>query len=259
MKRLSSVPRAALAAVLVATGLGSAAMSPAQEAAFRWEIDIEVARAYQATSTLRVPDGATELSLTDDLSGEDDWAGRLTVGYRVAPRHWLRAVVAPLALESEGELAQPVDFAGVTFPADTGTRGRFRSNTYRLTWLYDFDPTGDFRFGAGLTGAFRHHSVRLANEDELEAARKMNGVLPGIHLSSEARINDAWWAVLDGDALYAGEGRLWDAWIGVRRTMGDQSAIRLGYRVVEGGVDSDELHDIELVHEIAGAVVMRLE
>jgi len=149
-----------------------------------------------------------------------------------------------------------VNFNGQTFAADTDMAARYRFNSYRFTWRYDVDPSGNFRWGIGLTGKIRDAEIELAGGG-VTTARKNVGFVPLINFDVEARLHESWWLVVEGDVLAGPQGRAEDVFAGVRRDFDEQSSIRLGYRILEGGADTDEVYNFALINYLVGAVVVR--
>jgi hypothetical protein len=231
--------------------------SPAEPITHRWQVDIEAGRAYPASNDVRIPgEGGTDFSLTDDLVSKEDWVGRIQLAYQLSERHRILALGAPLTITSTGQFDEPVDFNGETFAPGTDIVARYRFNSYRLTWRYGIDPTGDFRWGLGLTGKIRDAEIELAGGGV--ASSKSNvGFVPLINFNVDARLTGAWWLTVEGDALAAPQGRAEDVFAGVRHDFDEQSSIRLGYRLLEGGADNDEVYNFAWINYLVGAIAVR--
>jgi hypothetical protein len=50
----------------------------------------------------------------------------------------LRLEVAPLRIDGNGTFNQPVNFAGTTFSPGTPTEGKYKFDTYRVSYRYLF-------------------------------------------------------------------------------------------------------------------------
>ncbi|TPW01496.1 MAG: hypothetical protein FD129_3355, partial [bacterium] len=160
-------------------------------------------------------------------------------------------------IESTGQFDAPVDFNGVTFAPDTDIEARYRFNSYRLTWRYDVDFSGDFRWAIGLTGMIRDAEIAMAGGG-VESTKENVGFVPLVNFSVESRLVDSsWWLMVEGDALAAPQGRAEDVFVGARCDFDEQSSIRLGYRILEGGTDNDEVYNIALIQYLVGSVVVR--
>src|SRR5512145_1439712 len=82
------------------------------------EADVEAGVVFASRNDARIPgDGGTKISLVDDLSTPPAPAFRLRLGYRIADRHLITALYAPLQVNARGSVDRDVSFAGGTFPA----------------------------------------------------------------------------------------------------------------------------------------------
>ena len=133
---------------------------------------------------------------------------------------------------------------------------RYQFNSYRLTWRYDVDPSGKFRWGIGLTGKIRDAEIAMAGGG-VESSKKNVGFVPLINFDVESQLTETWWLMIEGDALAAPQGRAEDVFVGARCDFDDQSSIRLGYRILEGGADNDEVYNFALIQYLVGSVVVR--
>jgi hypothetical protein len=51
-------------------------------------------------------------------------------------RHGLRLEIAPLRIDGNSTFDQPVNFAGATFSPNTSTEGKYKFDTYRVSYRY---------------------------------------------------------------------------------------------------------------------------
>ena len=102
--------------------------APAQD---RWRVDFENGAAIAGYNDVRIPgDTGTMFSLTDDLDSDTAYFWRVRADVRLAPKHVLSALVAPLTIHASGTFDQPVSFAGATFaPA---SRPRASTSSIRI-------------------------------------------------------------------------------------------------------------------------------
>jgi len=69
----------------------------------RWRVDVENGAAIAGYNDVRIPgDTGTKFSLTDDLASDTAYFWRARAGVRLAPKHVLSALVAPLTINSGG-------------------------------------------------------------------------------------------------------------------------------------------------------------
>lgn len=69
------------------------------------EADVEAGVVFASRNDARIPgDGGTKISLVNDLSTSPAPAFRLRLGYRIADRHLITALYAPLQVNARGAL-----------------------------------------------------------------------------------------------------------------------------------------------------------
>ncbi len=241
-----------LVPVLLTTSLADAA--DAQE---RWRFDFENGAAISGYNDVRIPgDSGTKFSLTDDLSADTTYFWRVRADVRLAPRHVLSALVAPLEINASGTFDEPVSFAGATFAPGVATDGLYVFNSYRLTYRYEPVQTENWRFGFGVTIKVRDAITRLTAGGT--TAEKTNvGAVPLVNFRLERRLGDRATFLLEGDALAAPQGRAEDIFAGVLIHGGPRWSVKAGYRFLEGGADNDEVYTFAMVHYLSAGLVVR--
>jgi hypothetical protein len=230
---------------------------PAADAQDRWRVDFENGAAVSGYNDVRIPgDTGTLFSFTDDLSSDTAYFWRLRADVRLAPKHVLSALVAPLTIHSAGSFDEPVSFAGATFDPGVPVTGLYVFNSYRVTYRYEPVRRENWMFGIGVTLKVRDAETRL--ETGTTAAAKTNvGVVPLVNFKLERRLGARATLQLEGDALAAPQGRAEDIFAGILVHAGKQWSIKAGYRFLEGGADNDEVYTFALVHYLAAGVVVR--
>jgi len=241
-----------LFALMLAPGLADDARAQS-----RWTFDFENGAAIAGYNDVRIPgDTGTLFSLTDDLSSQATYFWRVRAGIRLAPRHEISVLAAPLTLNASGTFEGPVFFVDTTFAANTPVRGRYVFNSYRLTYRYTAVQGTNWRFGIGVTGKIRDASTRL--EAPGKSAEKTNvGFVPLVNFSLERRLGTRATFLVEGDALAAPQGRAEDIFTGVLVAVHRNLSVKAGYRFLEGGADNDEVYTFALVHYLAVGVVVR--
>jgi len=135
---------------------------PAADAQDRWRVDFENGAAISGYNDVRIPgDTGTTFSLTDDLASDTAYFWRVRADVRLAPRHVLSALVAPLTINSAGSFDEPVSFAGATFAPGVPTTGLYVFNSYRVTYRYEPVRRENWMFGIGVTLKVRDAETRL--------------------------------------------------------------------------------------------------
>jgi len=103
----------------------------------RFRFELEGGPVWQSKNDVQIPgDTGTEFSF-EDLTGSGPYtAGRFTFDWNFLERHGLRLEVAPLRFDGTGTFNQPVSFAGTTFSPGTPTKGKYKFDTYRVSYRY---------------------------------------------------------------------------------------------------------------------------
>jgi hypothetical protein len=212
------------------------------------EASLEAGVVTTSRNDVRVPGGGgTALSLSDELSSPAAPAFRLRAGYRLGERHLITALYAPLQLEARGSVPRDLTFAGQTFAAGRPLFAVYRFDSYRLTYRYSFVRNEGWELAAGFTGKIRDAEVSVYGE---ETARKTNtGFVPLLNVHAEWRPGAGRFGLLlDADALAAPQGRAEDVLLAATWAVQPDVVLRLGYRMLEGGADNDEVYSFAWLH-----------
>jgi len=248
--------RTRVTVVLLSAAL-SLSLTASARAQDRWRVDFENGAAVSGYNDARIPGNTgTLFSFTDDLASDTAYFWRVRADVRLAPKHVLSALVAPLTINSAGSFDQPVSFAGAIFAPGVPVKGLYVFNSYRVTYRYEPVRRENWMFGFGVTMKVRDAETRL--EANGTSAEKTNvGIVPLVNFKLERRLGARATFLLEGDALAAPQGRAEDIFAGIVVHTGKQWSIKAGYRFLEGGADNDEVYTFALVHYLAAGVVVR--
>jgi len=245
MKRLSCLLVLALAAPAVA----------------RWYVDIEAGPVFSGYNDVRIPGNTgTLFSLTEDLHARTAFAYRARLSKTFGERHWVSVLAAPLRVHSYGTLDRDVLFAGQLFPAHNDVNALYRFDSYRLTYRYGLVRARRFNLDLGLTAKIRDAEIRLSYQGAwpVWASKKNTGFVPIISFRADWSLSQRLGLVLDGDALGVPQGRAEDVTAALRIGFGDRVDARVGYRVLEGGSDVDEVYGFALFHYAVAGITLWL-
>ena len=106
---------------------------------------------------------------------------------RIAPKHVLSALVAPLKIHASGTCDQPVAFAGATFAPGVPTTCLYVFNSYRVTYRYEPVRRENWMFGVGITLKARDAETQL-EAGGTSAAKTDVGVVPLVNFKLERRL-----------------------------------------------------------------------
>jgi len=243
--------------VLLLSAALSVSLTASARAQDRWRVDFENGAAISGYNDARIPGNTgTLFSFTDDLASDTAYFWRVRADVRLAPKHVLSALVAPLTIHASGTFDQPVAFAGTTFAPGVPTTGLYVFNSYRVTYRYEPIRRENWMFGFGVTVKVRDAETRL-EAGGTSAAKTNVGAVPLVNFKFERRLGARATFQLEGDALAAPQGRAEDIFAGILVHAGKQWSIKAGYRFLEGGADNDEVYTFALVHYLAAGVVVR--
>lgn len=220
-------------------------------------LDVESGVVIAGYNDVRIPgDQGTLFSLTDDLSAKPTAFVRLRAGYTIKSRHTISVLYAPLTVKSDGSTAFPIDFEGVTFPANTPLDASYTFNSYRITYRYDFVKRPKFEFGLGFTAKIRDAEIALSSQG-LKSSKTNVGFVPIINFRFNWIMNEKFGLLLEGDALAAPQGRAEDVLLAATYKLSRKIALKAGYRILEGGADNDEVYNFSLFNYVAaGAIIV---
>ena len=248
--------RTRVTVVLLSAAL-SLSLTASARAQDRWRVDFENGAAVSGYNDARIPGNTgTLFSFTDDLASDTAYFWRVRAEVRLAPKHVLSALVAPLTINSAGSFDQPVSFAGAIFAPGVPVKGLYVFNSYRVTYRWEPVRRENWMFGVGVTVKVRDAVTRLESNGMM--AEKTNvGAVPLVNFKLERRLGPRATFQIEGDALAAPQGRAEDIFAGILVHAGKQWSIKAGYRFLEGGADNDEVYTFALVHYLAAGVVVR--
>ena len=209
----------------------------------RFRFELEGGPVWQAKNDVRIPGNTgTEFSFKD-LTGSGPYAaGRFTFDWNFLERHGLRIEIAPLRIDGNGTFDQPVNFAGATFATGTSTEGKYKFDTYRVSYRYLFLNKNSWRMHVGATLLVRDAKIEL-EQAGLNASDSNVGVAPLLNFSTEWAFARRWAAIFDFEGLAGGPGRAIDLALKLRYDLTDRWSVGGGYRMLEGGADTDDVYN----------------
>jgi hypothetical protein len=219
-----------------------------------WSADIESGLAFSGYNDIRIPGNTgTDISLSEDLAAESTEFFRLRLSIELGDRHELSLLIAPLRFESSGIVDRDVGFNGVRFARGVLLNSLYRFDSYRVTYQYTWYNNERIQAGIGFTGKVRDASIRIDN-DSVSSEKANTGFVPLINFAFDWRFGSRVGFVFEGDALVAPQGRAEDVLLAIYGNPSNQLRLRLGYRVLEGGADNDEVYTFALVHYVSAGV-----
>jgi hypothetical protein len=220
--------------------------------------NLQGAAVFTEKNDVRIPgDSGTKFSLSDDLSADTAYTGRLEAGYIHKERDYFGIVVAPLSVDSHGSVDRDISFNGTTFPAGTHLDATFRFDSYRITWRRRLVGRDDLDVWLGVTGKIRDAAISV--EGGGRSSEKTNtGFVPLINFLVDWRFSRPWSVRIAGDALAGPQGRAEDVLLAMVYDAGASTKILAGYRILEGGADNNEVYTFSLFHYAVAGIEVRL-
>ncbi|MGA0555543.1 hypothetical protein ACO2Q8_02760 [Larkinella sp. VNQ87] len=207
-------------------------------------------------NNVRIPNrGGTLVDLSKQLSADPKVFYRARLSYTIANRHTISALYAPLTVRYQGTFDRDVNFNNLVFPAGQPTTTDYKFNSYRLTYRYDFVVRDRWRVGAGFTAKIRDANVRFEGEGR-ETDFDNVGFVPLLNFYAAYSPGNRWGILLEGDALGARAGRAEDIFLGATYRATPSVGLKLGYRVVEGGADTDEIYTFTWINYASAGLLL---
>lgn len=222
-------------------------------------IEAETGIAFPGYNDVRIPNvgNNTQFSLKDDLGLKSTLSTRLSVHYRISPRHQVSLMAAPLTLKAEEKLAKDVVYQGKHFWKNDIVKTEYRFDSYRLQYRY-FLPK-EF-FGIRAVGAsLKMRDAEISLESSSNQSSKTNtGFVPLLSLNAGYKVNDELDIVLEAEGLASPYGRAEDVFVGALYNVHKHLKVKAGYRFLEGGSDNEEVYTFAAVHYAIVGFAVRL-
>jgi hypothetical protein len=210
---------------------------------------LELGSTTQSLNDQRIPGkGGTKISLTDFGKGPFT-SYRAYLGYQW-DRHEVRALYAPFSIQLDGQLKTTTTFKNSVFQPATPTEAYYQFNSYRLTYSYALEKSGEWDLRVGFTGKIRDAEVKLT-QGSLSESKKNVGFVPLLNFQAHRPMAELYSFRLDLDALGAPQGRAVDLGLFIERELSTPlTQIFFGYRTVEGGADNDTVYNFAWLHTL---------
>lgn len=215
---------------------------------------IQGAGVFPGYNDARLPGNTgSRLSYPEDLDANPTFSPRFEAGFLMGERHYAGFTGSLLTLSAVGTLDRDISFDNETFAGGSKVKALYRYDSYRLTYRYDFFMSESLRIGAGITGQIRVAELSLENESagsSQEGSFKDTGVLPLVNYRIEWSPSPEWTFYTYGDLIITPSRRVEDVFFGTRYSFNNPLSIIVGYRLLEGGSDSDDVYTYALFHYV---------
>ena len=214
------------------------AMDKSKKTAIEWIINVQYGTAQVRSNMTKIPndDLATEFDLPE---GSVD-AIRIYLSSIINRKHELRLLFAPLSYEGSFVPDEDILFNGVNFLAGNNTQTDYQFNSYRLSYLYHFNPDGRMRYRIGFTGKIRD-AYTLVRQNGVETKYSNIGFVPLLHLGVNMILTDkiSWDNELEGS--WAPQGYALDFRSSLNYQITDRISISGGAGYLDGGAENDKV------------------
>jgi hypothetical protein len=219
---------------------------------------------FLSYSDIQIPKSTgTLISFADELETDPAFFIRGRFNYYFNKGNMISVLFAPLTLNATGSVDHDVVFEGVTFAANTSLKTIYKFNSYRLTYEHFWFFGERWRLGLGVTAKIRDAKISIAEDlglsvDTARISEKTDlGFVPLIKFSVAWQFIPRFALVLDGDALAAPQGRAEDISLAVQGDASPNLSLKLGYRVLEGGSDIEEVYSFTWINYLFAGATLR--
>ena len=245
MKKRQALIAVVAAGLLAAGARAAVAQTPG---APRATIEIEGGPWWTSSNDVRIPPATgTGFSMLDLTGSGPDAYVRIAATFRLAARHQIRLVAAPVQTTGSGTFSTPVTFVDQTFAPGVATEGTYKFNTYRIGYRYTLHESHDWHVEIGAALLTRDAKIELRQGGQ--AARDTDlGFVPLASFALSRRLSERAALVFDVEGLGSKQGRAIDALLKIEVALSDRWALGAGYRTIEGGADVDAVYNFAWLH-----------
>lgn len=217
-----------------------------------WQLRLMPQAAFGGRNTVQRPNNeeGTRVFLNDDYSRKHSatFSPRIELEYSYK-RHHAMATAMLLGDQFEGIATEDIRYDDVLFLKGTDIEAHYRFNTYRLTYRYRIVERPRFNFELGATVLLRQAYISF--EDAARESKFKNiGVAPLVSYYIEWKATEAMSLLSYGDAFAVKAGRAEDIFAGVKYRFTPMLSAMAGYRLLEGGSDSDRVYTMSAFHYV---------
>lgn len=218
--------------------------SPLPEKPFSWRFDFAFGPAFLRQNLVAAPaETGTKFDMADFEKRNDPLTTAAASFERIiCERHRLALGWWPFETRDVGTLSQPVDFGGVTYPAETEINSAWRMHDIRLRYRYALTPRSkwDIQIGGGLLLQDTYISLQTVDES-LDSSIEDVALVPYAHYSIGYLFGEHW-ALSSGGALSKlSNDWLVDTGIYVDYLLNRHWGLRVGYQFYDREISTDEL------------------
>lgn len=226
--------------------------------------DLETGLNFSGYNDVGVPGNnpGNIFSLQNNLGSNASFFIRARVTYTLAEKHNISVLIAPFTKTYKGKPKQNFNFAGENYSSLYETTAKYKFNSWRLTYRWDFVRSKHLQVGVGLTGKIRDAKISIKGKDGtgtvIESSTSNVGFVPLINFFFAWKFTQCMDFRIEGDALAAPQGRAEDVFIGWTGNISDKLKLKVGYRLLEGGADNNTVYNFALFHYIVLGLMFQI-
>ncbi len=202
-------------------------------------IDIDVAASNSLKNDVRIPNPDGTLFSLKSTALSPTFRAYFT--WAINSHHSIRVLYAPFSATQVITPDRDIAFNGLTYLAGNPVEAYYQFNSYRIGYIYTFDPIGDLVFRVGFTNKIRDARIGLG-PNSASTGNGFNdlGYVPLVHLGARYQfLKKRAFADLEMEGLASpgAPGRAFDVSAQVGLPISQNANLSAGYRFIEGGAD----------------------
>lgn len=218
-----------------------------------WRLRLMPQASFGGRNTVQRPnnDEGTRVALNSEFSRKNNatFSPRIELEYSYNKHHFI-ATASLLNDKFEGSTNRNIWYDGELFNAGENIDTKYKFNTYRIGYRYRLVDQPQFAFELGATLLFRDAYISM--EDNTKEAKFSNfGVAPLLSYYLEWKATGQFSLLTYGDAFAIKVGRAEDIFAGAKYQFTPKLSGIAGYRLLEGGSDSDKVYTMSAFHFIS--------
>ena len=202
-------------------------------------IDIDIGASNSLKNDVRIPNPDGTLFSLKSTQLSPNFRAYFT--WAINSHHSIRVLYAPFSATQVITPEQDIAFNGLMYLAGNPVEAYYQFNSYRIGYIYTFDPIGNLVFRVGFTNKIRDARIGLG-PNSATTGNGFNdlGYVPLIHLGARYNfLKNRAFADLEVEGLASpgAPGRAFDVSAQVGFPIAKNANLSAGYRFIEGGAD----------------------
>jgi len=228
----------------------------------QFRLEAEFGASFNTRNNVRYPNEenttANLVDIPNQLGTGQTAFLRLRASYTINDKHTISVLYAPLLFKYSGSFSSPVKFGNSIYTQNDNTEVSYKFNSYRLTYQYRIVDRKKIKLGLGLTGKIRDARIGFISGIKSDETTDL-GFVPLINFRLDLYPTEKLIFTLNGDALVGPQGRAEDIFAGFEYSVIDPIAIKVGYRILEGGADVGQVYNFSLIHYACFGVILTIK